>query len=97
MKPTLYKGLVKFMDELADCFTDKHAGVELWLKGNLARHHESTAPPQLRANPAMMQGMVNMKTGQMINMIKQYYAKGKELFGDNADDDDDVPMLAEQP
>ena len=26
----------------------------------------------------MLNGMVAMKTGQMINMIKQFYGKGKE-------------------
>ena len=94
MKPILYKSLVKFMDELAGYFSDGLRGVEAWLKHNLARHHEATAPPQLRANPQMLQMQVNMKTGQMINMMKQWYAKGKELFGEG--DDDDVPM-AEEP
>ena len=45
----------------------------------------------------MLQMQVNMKTGQMINMMKQWYAKGKELYGDDDDNEDDVPMLAEQP
>ena len=44
----------------------------------------------------MAQGMVNMKTGQMIMMMKQFYAKGKELYGNEAAEED-MPMLAEQP
>lgn len=40
MKPVLLKSLVKFMDELADCFTDKLAGVEGWMKKSLQKYHE---------------------------------------------------------
>ena len=66
------------MDEVAQCFTDGLNGTETWLKKNLSRYHEENAPPQLRGNPVMLNGMVAMKTGQMINMIKQFYGKGKE-------------------
>ena len=38
MKPTLYKNLVKLLDDLADCFTDGHPGLEVWLKKNMAKH-----------------------------------------------------------
>ena len=51
MKPTLYKNLVKLLDDLAGCFTDGLPGLEVWLKKNMSTHFAASVPPQFRNNP----------------------------------------------